>query len=155
MFTKRILRIFNLQGHDTTTAAMTFVYYNIAKYPDVQRKCFEEIRSVIGSTMHKKPLTLQDLSNLPYLELVIKEAMRMYPPVPLIGREILEETTISMHIDSKEKTKRLLTFRCFSLQTQTVTLIRHSATSWCPYTVWDAMKLYSRIRTNFDRSDSP
>lgn len=60
----------------------------------MQRKCFEEIQRVIGGNKDK-PVTLQDLQNLSYLDLVIKETLRLYPSVPLIGREITEETSIS------------------------------------------------------------
>lgn len=73
---------------------MTFVYYCIAKNPEVQRKCFEEVHRVLGSEK-AKPVTLNDLNKLHYLELVIKETMRLYPSVPLFGREIMEEVTIS------------------------------------------------------------
>lgn len=60
----------------------------------MQRKCFEEIQRVIGGNK-EKPVTLKDLQNLSYLDLVIKETLRLYPSVPLIGREITEETSIS------------------------------------------------------------
>lgn len=39
---------FHYQGHDTTNSALAFTLYNIAKYPSIQQKCFDEIRKVIG-----------------------------------------------------------------------------------------------------------
>lgn len=44
------------QGHDTTTSAVCFALYNIAKYPEVQDKILAEIRSLCGSDT-TKPLT--------------------------------------------------------------------------------------------------
>lgn len=88
---------FAFAGHDTTTSAMTFCCFTLAKYPDVQTKVFEEIRNVIGDDKDKK-ITMQDLNNLHYLELVIKETMRLFPPVPVFSRLISEDVTISENI---------------------------------------------------------
>lgn len=83
-----------IKGHDTTTTAIHFCLYNIAKYPLVQEKCFREIVDVIGMD-GKKPAEYAELCNLQYLEKVIKETLRMFPPVPIIGRSLREEVTIS------------------------------------------------------------
>lgn len=64
--------------------------YNIAKHPDVQRKCFQEIREVLGDD-NQTPVSLAVLNNLNYLDLVIKESLRMYPSVPFVGRKLREE----------------------------------------------------------------
>lgn len=82
---------FMFAGHDTATSAICFCLYNLAKHPEIQAKAFEEIKSVISGN----DLTLKDLNNLQYLELVIKETMRLYPPVPFIGRKMKEDTVIS------------------------------------------------------------
>lgn len=87
--------IFEIQGHDTTASAITFCLYNIAKHAEVQQKCFEEIQSVFGDD--KKVLTtLKHLNDLHYLDLVIKESLRLFPSVPLIGRCPKEEIQLSM-----------------------------------------------------------
>lgn len=67
--------------------------YCIAQNPDVQRKCFQEIRNVLGDD-RTKPASLNDLNNLNYLDLVIKETLRLFPSVPLIARELHEEIVI-------------------------------------------------------------
>ena len=81
------------QGHDTTTSGITFCLYCIAQNPDVQRKCFQEIRDVLGDDL-TKPVTLNDLNNLSYFDLVIKETLRLFPSVPLIARELQEEVVL-------------------------------------------------------------
>lgn len=68
--------------------------YCIAKYPEVQKKCFDEIVNVIGTDKHRS-ITVADLNDLHYLENVVKESMRIFPPVPLYGRITTEETEIS------------------------------------------------------------
>uniref|UniRef100_A0A1B0EV31 Cytochrome n=1 Tax=Lutzomyia longipalpis TaxID=7200 RepID=A0A1B0EV31_LUTLO len=84
---------FMFEGHDTTTSGISFLLYSIALYPDVQRKVVEEIQDVFG-TDTRVP-TMSDLSNLQYLDLVIKETMRLYPSVPIIGRRSKKEVTIN------------------------------------------------------------
>lgn len=85
---------FMFEGHDTTTSGIAFALYNIAKHPEVQMKVIEEITEVIGEDK-TRPVTLQMLNDLNYLDLVLKESMRLFPPVPMIARTITEETTIS------------------------------------------------------------
>lgn len=85
---------FMFAGHDTTSSGIAFCLYNICKYSEVQQKAFEEIRKVIGDDIRKE-ITLKDLNELQYLELVIKETLRLFPAVPFIGRKIKEDTVIS------------------------------------------------------------
>lgn len=88
---------FMFEGHDTTTTGIAFCLYNIAKHPEVQKKAFAEIRNVIGDDI-TKPTSLKDLNDLNYMDLVIKETLRLYPSVPFYGRKILENVEISKKI---------------------------------------------------------
>lgn len=82
---------FMFAGHDTTTAGIAFCLYCIAKHPKVQAKVYDEIIAVTAG----KAASFKDLNDLNYLELVIKETLRIYPSVPFIGRKIKEDTAIS------------------------------------------------------------
>ncbi|XP_062560958.1 cytochrome P450 4d1-like [Armigeres subalbatus] len=84
---------FMFEGHDTTASAVVFTLFNIAKHPAIQQKVYDEIESILGKDP-LKPIALSDLHDLSYLEMVIKETLRLYPSVPLIGRRCVEETTI-------------------------------------------------------------
>lgn len=81
---------FMFEGHDTTTAALSFTLYLIARHPKVQQKILNEIHEVYGEKKYK-PFTLMNLNELKYLECVIKESLRLYPPVPLMGRQLTED----------------------------------------------------------------
>lgn len=82
---------FMFEGHDTVACAMLFAVYNIARNEDVQRKCVDEIDRVFHDN---RPVTIGKLNELPYLDMVIKETLRMYPPVPAISRRLDEDITI-------------------------------------------------------------
>ena len=72
-----------LAGHETTALTLTWSWYLLAKHPAAEEKLVEEWTRVLGG---RSP-TPDDLPNLPYTDAVITEAMRVYPPVYLIGRE--------------------------------------------------------------------
>lgn len=76
---------FVFEGFDTTMTAITFILFVIANHSEVQQRLYEEIMWVENK---------QDFNNLNYLDAIIKECMRLYPPVPFIGRVLGEETEI-------------------------------------------------------------
>ncbi|XP_061398403.1 uncharacterized protein LOC133334087 [Musca vetustissima] len=81
---------FMFEGHDTTTAALSFTLFLVSRHPEVQKMLLSEIYTVFGET-NIEPFTMTKLNDLKYMECVIKESLRLYPPVPLIGREITED----------------------------------------------------------------
>ncbi|KAF3916720.1 hypothetical protein ABW20_dc0106636 [Dactylellina cionopaga] len=66
-------------GSDTTVAALAFFFRNMLFHPDVQRKAQEEIDRVVGN---KRLPGFQDRPNLPYINALLKEALRFNPIVP-------------------------------------------------------------------------
>lgn len=84
---------FMFEGHDTTTSAISFCLYLIARHPIVQKKCVEEIHQILGDNK-ETTVTHRQLQDLKYLECVIKETLRLYPSVPAIGREATEDIVV-------------------------------------------------------------
>uniref|UniRef100_A0A182YDR9 Uncharacterized protein n=1 Tax=Anopheles stephensi TaxID=30069 RepID=A0A182YDR9_ANOST len=78
------------QGHDTTTAGISWVLFLLALHPDVQERVCEEIESIFPPG-DNRPATMQDLNELKLLERCIKEALRLYPSVSFFGRTLSED----------------------------------------------------------------
>ncbi|GLH04907.1 Cytochrome P450 4C1 [Gryllus bimaculatus] len=75
---------------DTTEAALSFAIYLLACHPDVQEELLEELKSVFDWSQPLQP-SIQQLGELKYLEMVIKETLRLYPPVPVVVRDITND----------------------------------------------------------------
>nr|QST15013.1 CYP4AN-like protein [Diaphanosoma celebensis] len=109
---------FMFEGHDTTASAITWFLYCMATHPDVQERVLEEMETCLGPVAG--PLTAQDLGQLKYLDCCIKEALRLYPPVPNIKRFVSEDlplggytvpagASISLHIYALHRRPELFT----------------------------------------------
>ncbi|KAM7305825.1 cytochrome P450 4V2 [Ixodes scapularis] len=80
-------------GFDTTATAASYTLYLLGHYPEIQAKVHRELDEVFGDDWDR-PVTLEDMKNLKYLECVIKESMRLYPPVPVVARNIDEDMKV-------------------------------------------------------------
>lgn len=74
-------------GHETTALTLTFSLYLIANSPEIQDRLLREVRDVCGD----QPVTAAMIDAMPFHEQVIKEAMRLYPPVSIIDRVASED----------------------------------------------------------------
>ncbi|XP_072563266.1 cytochrome P450 4V8 isoform X1 [Paramormyrops kingsleyae] len=83
---------FMFEGHDTTAAAMNWAIHLLGSHPEVQRKVQQELQEVFGSS--DRPVNMDDMKKLRYLECVIKESLRLFPSVPMFGRSICEDCVI-------------------------------------------------------------
>lgn len=81
---------FMFEGHDTTAAALGFSTYLLSKHQDVQQKVYDEIISVIGTDKNKS-VTMDELNQLKYTEMVIKESLRLYPSVVAFSRTLSKD----------------------------------------------------------------
>lgn len=85
---------FMFEGHDTTSMCLCFTLMLLANHSAIQERIFMEIMDAFGHE-NREP-TYNDLQNLHYLEVCIKESLRLYPSVPLISRI----TTVDIHFPS-------------------------------------------------------
>lgn len=82
-----------LAGHETTSAAVTLTFELLARNPGVFDRLHAELTEVLGDG----PLTPEALPRLTYTDAVVREAMRVYPPVYAMGREALRDTDLGGH----------------------------------------------------------
>jgi cytochrome P450 len=74
-----------LAGHETTANALTWTWYLLSQYPQVEDKLHAELATVLGGRMP----TAGDLPRLTYTKMVLEEALRLYPPAWGISRRAL------------------------------------------------------------------
>uniref|UniRef100_A0A3Q3VTV4 Uncharacterized protein n=1 Tax=Mola mola TaxID=94237 RepID=A0A3Q3VTV4_MOLML len=87
---------FFIAGQETTANLIALCIMQLAKHPDVLEKLKKELDEVIGM---KQDLSYDDLGQLVYLSQVLKETLRLYPPVPVTSRELKEDIVIDgIHI---------------------------------------------------------
>jgi cytochrome P450 len=78
-----------LAGHETTAQALSWTFYLLSKHPAVERQLRKEIDELGG-----RPPSVADLPRLAFTDMVVKEAMRRYPPAWLISRTAKEDDVI-------------------------------------------------------------
>lgn len=102
-------------GHDTTAHALVWMWYLLAKHPEVADRVRDEITDTLGDA----PLTVPDLKRLPYLDMVVKESMRILPSVWVHMREPIEDVPLGPYVLPKG---------CYAVLSQYV--LHHDPRSW-------------------------
>ncbi|KAM8930917.1 cytochrome P450 4B1-like isoform 1-T1 [Pelodytes ibericus] len=126
---------FMFEGHDTTASGISWIFYSLAKNPEHQQKCREEIREVLAG---RDTLEWEDLGKLPYTTMCIKESLRLYPPVPEIARELA---------------KPIMFFDGRSLPKDSVVVLNMYAMGRCP-SVWDDPEVFDPTRFSPENSSN-
>jgi len=97
---------FMFEGHDTTAAGISWSIYCLATNPKYQKLVQEEIDSVYGNGSVPSSVNYETVSTkFPFLEMCIKEAMRLYPPVPSIIRNLNRDVLVRDKILLKKGTE--------------------------------------------------
>lgn len=84
---------FLFEGHDTTASAISWTMFSLAEHPDIQAECQKEVDQIFDGRKTDE-LLWDDLNEMPYLTMCIKEAMRLHSPVPFIQRILTKDTEI-------------------------------------------------------------
>ncbi|XP_051157445.1 uncharacterized protein LOC127279250 [Leptopilina boulardi] len=93
--------IFFLAGFDTTSTAMCFIAHELAMNPEIQEKLREEIDTFTENIEEK--ITYETLSKMKYLDMVISEALRKYPPAPSTDRLCIKKYTLPKPTENSEE----------------------------------------------------
>lgn len=83
-----------LAGHETTAVTLTWTWMLLARHPAVEGRLHRELDEVLGT----RAPTVDDLPGLAYADMVLKEAMRLYPPAWLIGRRALVDVELGGYV---------------------------------------------------------
>jgi cytochrome P450 len=77
------IKILFIAGHETTANALTFMLHLLGNHPEIQQKVFDEIIKIKSETAD----VVEQLQKMTYINAVINEAMRLYPPAWITDRE--------------------------------------------------------------------
>ena len=83
-----------LAGHETTANALTWTWYLLSEHPDVEQRLHRELDSILAGRLP----TAEDFPRLQYTEMVITEAIRLYPPAWILGRRALKDYKLGPYI---------------------------------------------------------
>ena len=81
------MQFFIVAGHETTALAISWTLYLLANVPELQERARSEARAVLTG----RAAGPDDIAAMPYIEQVLDEAMRLYPPVGLLARNVTKE----------------------------------------------------------------
>lgn len=84
-----------MAAHDTTTSSISSVVHFLGAYPEWQDRIREQINAVKAKT--GGPLTYETLGDLDVIEMVMKESLRLIPPVPSMPRRALKDFVFMNH----------------------------------------------------------
>jgi cytochrome P450 len=83
-----------LAGHETTANALTWTWYLLSQNPDVEATLHAEVDRALQGRLP----TIKDLASLAYVERVVTESMRLYPPAWIIGRRAIAEYQLGQYV---------------------------------------------------------
>lgn len=109
-----------LAGHETTANQLTWTFYLLSQYPEVEARLHAEV-----DALGDEPLGADDVARLPYARAVIAESMRLYPPAWIVGRRALNDYQLGGYT---------IPARCYVLMSQWIV---HRDPRW-----WDDAEIF-------------
>lgn len=83
-----------LAGHETTANTLTWSWYLLAQYPEVERRLHAELEQVLGGQLP----TVEHLPELSYTRMVLEEVLRLYPPAFGFNRKAIADDEIGGYV---------------------------------------------------------
>jgi len=81
---------FFIVGHETSALALTWALYLIGSHPITQQRIVDEIQDILGD----EDVKFEHISQLKFVTAVLNEALRLFPPIPILGREAVVDTQV-------------------------------------------------------------
>ncbi|XP_058668447.1 cytochrome P450 4F4-like [Ammospiza caudacuta] len=81
---------FMFEGHDTTASGLAWLFYNLAGHPEHQERCRQEVQELLAG-QDTADIEWEDLSQLPFTTMCIKESLRLHPPVTAVSRRCTKD----------------------------------------------------------------
>ncbi|CAO3696204.1 unnamed protein product [Umbelopsis ramanniana] len=106
-------------GHETTSVTVTWALHELSQHPEIQDQLREEIKSVFSNINYEHPLfadpigvdeselagadvpSFDEINNLPFLNNVVKEILRLIPPVPMTNRTVEKDIVVGGYLFPK------------------------------------------------------
>ncbi|XP_074060428.1 cytochrome P450 4F3-like isoform X2 [Macrotis lagotis] len=85
---------FMFRGHDTTASGISWALYNLAQHQEYQDRCRQEIQELLRGRQPEQ-IEWDDLAQMPFLTMCIKESLRLHPPVLGISRRCAKDIKLS------------------------------------------------------------
>ena len=84
------LLVFFLAGHDTSSTALSWIFYLLAQHPDVQ----EKLRNEVKETLEEREVCWETYDSMKYLAAVVNETLRLRTIGPIFGRRAIQDDNI-------------------------------------------------------------
>ena len=83
---------FFIAGVDTTANSLNFTLMELSNHPNILKKLHDELDSILNNTMDR--ISYEDLKKMKYLDMIISESVRKYPPIGLMQRMCTKNTVL-------------------------------------------------------------
>ncbi|PON89556.1 Cytochrome P450, E-class, group I [Trema orientale] len=98
---KALIMDFFTAGTDTTAISTEWALAELINHPEVLQKAREEIDRVVGKS---RLVSESDGPDLPYIQAIIKETLRLHPPVPLVIRKCVKQCMVKEYVIPEDTT---------------------------------------------------
>lgn len=95
-FLRDLVLNFLIAGRDTTAQALSWAVFLLIEHPNVEAKLLQELEEVLGTERPEETEgpTYEQISQMPYLQAVVNEALRLYPSVPIDSKVARTDDTL-------------------------------------------------------------
>lgn len=73
---------FYVAGFEASSTAIAFVIYELALHPEYEKRLYDEIKDIAD----KGELTMDSINEMSFLDAILEESLRLYPPLPIVDR---------------------------------------------------------------------